>query len=112
MLAAVRWRYTLASLQFGGASALLMRNLKPLFAAPGAGPALARIVIVSLVFLILYLCSVVLLYGGLLPLRELAGLWRAMAPPRQSSQAQPCLLPRACETFSATGCAYLQNAPD
>jgi O-antigen/teichoic acid export membrane protein len=110
VLAAV-WRYTLASLVAGGASAMLMRSLKPLSAAPGAGPALARIVIVSLVFLILYLCSVVLLYGGLLPLRELAGLWSAMAPAGKFPDAPPSA--ETCET-SAPGaliseCAGLKS---
>ncbi len=79
VIAAV-WRYALASLLAGGASAALMRGLPFLASVPGTGAALARIVTISFVFLALYLSSIYLLHGCLAPFHLVTRVLREMAP--------------------------------
>lgn len=89
VIAAV-WKYVVASSLAAGASAVLMRSLPSLVVVSGIRAALTRIVITSLVFLTLYLSSVILLYRGLAPLRLVARLLREMTPAgRSSAPPQP-----------------------
>ncbi len=74
------WKYVLASLLAGCASAAIIREISPLVAAPGAGGALARIVTISVLFSVLYLAAVVLLHGGPDPLYRFARLWPDVVP--------------------------------
>jgi PST family polysaccharide transporter len=74
------WKYVIASTLAGIASAAIMRNLPILVAASSTRAALARIVVDSLVFVTLYLSSVILLHRGFAPLRLVARLVRQMAP--------------------------------
>lgn len=74
------WRFLVASLVAGCASALIIREIPSLIAASGAVGALARIVATSLVFGTLYIGAVIVLYGGGTPLYQFAGLLREMVP--------------------------------
>lgn len=74
------WRYVAAALLAGLAGTLITSRLGFLVAAPGASGAALRIAFVSASFLCLYLGAIVLLYGGLAPLRTIIGLLREMAP--------------------------------
>jgi PST family polysaccharide transporter len=72
------WKYVLASLLAGCASAVILRDLPVLAAAPGAIAAGARVVIGSLLCGALYLAAVVMLHRGCAPLYQFAGLLREM----------------------------------
>jgi O-antigen/teichoic acid export membrane protein/glycosyltransferase involved in cell wall biosynthesis len=73
------WKYVLASLVAAGVTAVVMGSLPSLESASGMGVALARIAVSSLVFLTLYLSSIILLHRGLAPLHLIAGLLQEMA---------------------------------
>jgi len=73
------WRYILASLLAGGASALFVHEI-PFAAVPGVWGALERIVGTNLLFAALYLGMVVLLHGGPDPLYRFARLLPEMLP--------------------------------
>jgi O-antigen/teichoic acid export membrane protein len=88
MLGAV-WKYMLASLLAGGASALIMRATPFLYTAPTTLGALVRVVSVSALFGALYLGLVVLLYGGVAPFSLMARLFREMVPRAGLSRPSP-----------------------
>jgi PST family polysaccharide transporter len=83
LMAAV-WRYTAASLLAGFATAALFRGTQFSASQSGAGGALEAVVIMSSAFVALYLGAVILLHWGCAPLRQLAGLWRDLAPTRRA----------------------------
>jgi PST family polysaccharide transporter len=89
------WRYMLASLMAGGASAAIIHEIAFLAAAPGIPKVLARIVSTSLLFLILYLGAVLLLHGGPEPLYRFARLlpdmlaWARFRGSRPASEPMP-----------------------
>ena len=68
------WRYVLASLLAGCASAAIAREIPPLVTASGAVGAVVRIITISLVFSGLYIGGVILLHGGAEPLYRLGSL--------------------------------------
>ncbi|MGH9453972.1 MAG: oligosaccharide flippase family protein, partial [Terriglobia bacterium] len=74
------WKYFLASLLAGCASAEIIRGLPYLATASGSVGAASRLVVISLLFGALYLSAVVLLHGGLAPLHRLASLLREIIP--------------------------------
>lgn len=85
-LIAAIWRYATAALVAGLAAAAIIRGT-PLWIAPsGTSVALEAIVIISMLFFTLYLGAVILLHGGLAPLRQLASLLRELAPSREAQQ--------------------------
>ena len=73
------WKYGLASLLAGGACAGMIRKIYP-SAAPGTGAAIARILVTSVSFLVLYVGAVIILHGGLEPLRQIVRLLPDMVP--------------------------------
>ena len=77
------WRYTVASLVAGAATAAIIRGAPFSGTAPGADTALGAVVIVSTLFVALYLGMVILLHWGFAPLRQLANLVRELAPSRR-----------------------------
>jgi PST family polysaccharide transporter len=79
MLATV-WKFILASLLAGGGCYAIVHTIPALAARSGASGALLRIVSDTLLFGGLYVGMVVLLHGGLQPLRQIVGLLREMAP--------------------------------
>jgi PST family polysaccharide transporter len=79
------WKYISAALVAGGATALIIRGT-PLWGTPSsAGSALQATIIVSILFLMLYLIAVIVFHRGLAPLRELGGLLRELPPTRKAS---------------------------
>jgi len=74
------WRYVLASVLAGCASAAITRGIAPLSDAPGLMGAIVRIVTISILFGGLYLCAVILLHRGCAPLFRVVGIFREMVP--------------------------------
>jgi hypothetical protein len=72
------WKYIVASLMAGGAISLIGRAIPSFLAGRGALWAVARLVAVSVQFLVLYLCGVIALHRGYAPLKQVAGLLREM----------------------------------
>jgi PST family polysaccharide transporter len=79
LLASV-WKYAAASLVAGLATAAIIRGT-PFWGTPSdANAALAAAIVISVLFVTIYLSSVILLYRGLGPLRQLSTLLRELAP--------------------------------
>ena len=79
------WRYTAAALVAGIATAAIIRGT-PLAGNPSStGAAFAATLIVSILFVTLYLVIVVLFHGGLAPLRQLGSLLNELTPSRKAS---------------------------
>jgi PST family polysaccharide transporter len=98
VLAAV-WKYIVASLLAGCASAALIGHLPSLVVASGSFWAFARIGVTSVLFGVLYLGVVILLHRGYAPLTQLAGLLREMVSRERSSPAIVATLTSAEETI-------------
>lgn len=83
------WRYLLASVVSGAVCFAIVRSV--VFLSFGAGTdlrsALARLCATSVLFFLLYLVAVILLHGGLGPLRQFAKLLGELLP--QSKISQP-----------------------
>jgi PST family polysaccharide transporter len=77
------WRYAAASLVAGLTTAAVVRGMPVWGTAPGAGAALWAIIVVSALFVALYLGMVILLHWGFAPFRQLASLMRELAPSRR-----------------------------
>jgi O-antigen/teichoic acid export membrane protein len=78
------WRYTAAALVSGLATAEIIRGT-PFWDTPQTTSAnLAAIFIISTLFAVLYLATVILFHLGLAPLRQLASLLRELAPSRKA----------------------------
>ena len=88
-IVAALWKYVLASLVAGCASALILREIPlPALASPAAGAAY-RIAIGSLLLGTLYLLAVILLHRGGGPLYQVARLLREMVPLGRSPAESP-----------------------
>lgn len=85
------WKYVVASLLAGLASAAIMARILPLMAASGAGGALERVLAKSLLFTALYVGMIVLLHGGWEPLHQVMKLLSDIVPGKKSSM--PSLTP-------------------
>ena len=79
------WKYAAASLLAALATAAITRSA---FGAPsaGLGAAVMGIVNTSVIFMVLYLCTVIFLHRSLEPLRQLASLLRELAPARRNTR--------------------------
>src|SRR5262249_26307873 len=80
LVAGAVWRYVVASLASGGATALILQrflNLDPLSGSPGAA---ARILVTAILFSILYLAAVSGLHLSFSPVGQFARLVRQMIP--------------------------------
>jgi PST family polysaccharide transporter len=78
------WRYAAASLLGGLATAAIIRHTLIRDNVPSANAALEAIIIISALFIVLYLCIVVLLHWGCTPLLQFAGLLRELVPKAKS----------------------------
>jgi PST family polysaccharide transporter len=85
-LIAVVWKYATASLLAGLATAAIIRGTPFWGTPPGANAALGAIIIISALFVTLYLGTVILLHWGLAPLRQLARLLRELAPSQRATR--------------------------
>ena len=86
---AVVWKYVLASLLAGCASAAIIHEISSLLAAPGILGALARTATTSLLFSVLYLGAVIFLHGGPDSLHRFARLLPDMLPWARSRESLP-----------------------
>ena len=85
-MAAVIWKYVLASLIAGYATFLITHAFPSLGVRPGSLWAFGRLVIVSFLFGTLYLGAVISLHGGFAPLNQLRRLFLEVTSRRQSSK--------------------------
>lgn len=81
------WRYAAAALVAGLATAAVIRGTTFSDIPSSTSAALGATVIVSMLFLTLYLGIVILLHGGMAPLRQLASLLRELTPSRKAAAA-------------------------
>lgn len=90
------WRYAAASLIAGLGTAAIIRGTQFGGTAPGGNAALLAIIIISTLFVTLYLGLVILLHWGCAPLRQFASLLRDVASSRRMTR--PAVEPvGACE---------------
>jgi O-antigen/teichoic acid export membrane protein len=80
---AVIWKYIVCSLIAGVASFLVLQAFPSFLAAPGPFWAAIRLAAVSLMFLVLYLVTVIALHRSFAPLFRVAGLLREMTSQRK-----------------------------
>jgi O-antigen/teichoic acid export membrane protein len=80
---AVIWRYFVASLAAACGTAWIIHIVRPFAETGGPQGAFLRIVLISLVFLTLYLAAVIILYRGLQPLRQASSLMLELLPQRR-----------------------------
>jgi PST family polysaccharide transporter len=83
----VIWRFFVASVLAGGSTALIFRNIIKVTISPGPPSIFLRMCLVSLVFYALYIGFMILLYGGLKPLNDAAGIIREFLPERMNRRA-------------------------
>ena len=87
-LIAAIWRYAAAALAAGVTTAAIIRGTPIWNSYSTMGAALEATVIISTLFVTLYLGTVILLHWGLAPLRQLVSLLRELAPtPRNTTLA-------------------------
>jgi len=79
------WRYAAASLVAGLGTAAIIRRTPFWGTPPGANVALWATIIISALFVTLYLGVVILLHWGCAPLRQLVGLLRELVPSRRAA---------------------------
>lgn len=85
LLAAI-WRYAAAALAAGLATAAIMRGTSFWDGPSSTGAALAATVIISTLFVTIYVGTIILFHWGLAPLRQLASLLRELAPVRKDTR--------------------------
>jgi O-antigen/teichoic acid export membrane protein len=100
------WRYVVASLMAGAASALIIHKIPSLAELPNAAGALIRVISTSSMFLILYLGAVVLMHQGSAPILEFAGVLREM-----TKVIQPLAPSLREETDQNRGVSILASTP-
>jgi PST family polysaccharide transporter len=83
------WKYLVASLLAGCATAGIAKVILSAVSASSAAGALIRLVATSMLFVVLYLVAVIVLHGGYAPLRQLTGLLREMLPASLFSKLSP-----------------------
>jgi PST family polysaccharide transporter len=99
VLAAV-WKYVAAALLAGCACAAIIREI-PSFASPsGTRAALEGVIIISTMFLVLYLSSVIVLHRGCAPLYGLVALLRELLPPDKLPPSSATAVPSQTDSGS------------
>jgi len=78
------WKFVVAALMAGGLTAVSIRRLAFSAMPASSSAALEEIILVSVMFLILYLSAVVVLHRGFAPLRQLGSLLVELAPVRRT----------------------------
>ncbi len=85
-LIATIWRFAAAALAAGLATAAIIRGTLFWGAHSGMASALGAIIVISALFVTLYLGTVILLHWGLAPLQQFATLLRELAPTRRGTR--------------------------
>ena len=88
LIAAV-WRYAVAALLAGLATAAIARGTSISASPAGAVAALEASIVISTLFVALYLGVVIVLHWGLAPLRQLTSLLRELVPGGRSASSDP-----------------------
>jgi PST family polysaccharide transporter len=88
-LIAAIWRYAAAALAAGLTTAAIIRGTPFWHTHSGTAAALGATIIISTLFVTLYLGTVILFHWGLAPLRQLASLLRELAPARKDTTPAP-----------------------
>ena len=88
MLAAI-WKFVLASAVAGGATAFIILKIPEFFSGPTRIEAVARIGMSSVIFMILYFGTVIVLHGGCAPLYQITRLLKEMSPRGRFSRSSP-----------------------
>jgi polysaccharide transporter, PST family len=101
LIAAV-WRYAAASLLAGLATAAIMRSTPFWGTPPGAPAALGAIVVISALFVTLYVATVILLHWGCAPLRQITSLLRELVPERRFASPAPVAVTIRSSAIGAT----------
>jgi hypothetical protein len=83
------WKYAVASLAAGLVTTGIVRGFALPSVPASAGAALQRIIVISAMFITLYLGIVILLYKGCAPLRQLVSLLLELAPASRISALRP-----------------------
>lgn len=86
-LVAAIWRYAVAAVTACLATAAIMRGTPLWHSDSGMGPVLGATVIISALFVAIYLGLVILFHWGLAPLRQLTSLLRELGPGRKDTRA-------------------------
>jgi PST family polysaccharide transporter len=86
-LIAAIWRYAAAAVAAGLATAAILRGTPLWEAYSGTVASLEATVIISTLFVAIYLGTVILFHWGLGPLRQLASLLRELAPAAKDTRA-------------------------
>ena len=89
------WKYAVASLVSGCACAALAHKFLPLATTESAVLASERILVISGLFVALYLGAVISLHCGFAPILQLARLLRELAPGRTSARTAPGVVTRS-----------------
>jgi len=90
------WRYAAAALAAGLTTAAIMRGTSFWDGPSNTGAALAATVIISTLFVTIYVGTIILFHWGLAPLRQLTSLLRELAPaPKDTKPAAKAV--GACE---------------
>jgi O-antigen/teichoic acid export membrane protein len=79
---AVIWKFFAASVVAGVVTALIIRDVPVVVTALGTQSAFVRMVSVSALFFVLYLCGVIVLHWGLKPIDDTVSLLRDFLPER------------------------------
>ena len=85
----VVWRYVVASLITVAVIVLLSHAAPAFFVIPGALAAFARVAVTTLAACFIYAGSVILLHGGLAPMRQLVSLLREGVQPAKGVPVEP-----------------------
>lgn len=80
------WKFTIAAVIGSLGTAAIIRSTPFWKVPPGMSASLQAIIIISVLFVALYLGSVVVLHRGFAPLRQLAGLLRELTPSRRTTE--------------------------
>jgi len=87
------WRYVVAAPLAGATAATIIHRIPALVSAPGLLGAIDRGLMAFLLFGAAYLCAVVVLHGGITPLRQVGALLRDMLPrPSHHPDVPPSLV--------------------
>ncbi len=90
---AVIWRFVVAAMLAGIATAMIFGGLASFAAPPNVIGAIVRIAKIGVLFSAFYLGAVIALHSGFGPLHQVVGLLREMMPGRRSSKASAVDLP-------------------
>jgi O-antigen/teichoic acid export membrane protein/glycosyltransferase involved in cell wall biosynthesis len=85
------WKYALAALVAGSLCAGLIRKIPVVVSASGSAGAVTRVAVISISLAALYLATVILMYRGFTPFREIASLLREAPALRKLSASLPGL---------------------